>query len=640
MCGISGIIDLTGRGIDRDAVIALRDSLAHRGPDDVGEYIDQHAGLGQRRLSIIDLSPAGRQPMPNEDGTVQVMCNGEIYNFRALKSQLMDSGHRFSSGSDCETLAHGYEQWGMEGLLARVKGMFSIAVWDRDKRTLWLARDRLGVKPLYFKIRDGKLAFASEPHGLYDDIDMGPDSLDRESLDYYLSFGYVPPDRAIVSGIEKMPPGHVLRYDAHGAKSWRYWDVNPGATSSRMSFKDQVDTVDKLLKAAVVRRLESDVPLGSFLSAGIDSGLVSAMAADSLDEPLRTFTVGFDGDSAGVDERPLARMVSERYGTDHHELFLSTEDTIPLPQLIWNAGEPFADVSVLPSHQISRMARNDITVALTGDGGDESFGGYANVYAAYFGSKVKRWVPTSIRNNMEKLISGSIRDVSAPSPVHRLGTLLKFAEKSPIELYDLPEWWNSELRSDLYALERRTTNASDSPLRIVEQTLASAQNLDDVTQILYTDLHLRLPGDYLTKIDIASNAVALEIRSPFLDHDLVEFAASLPIDSRMRGWKQKGMLRSLATRYLPKESLNRKKTGFGPPLASWLRGKWAPLVQQLVTDGIANRAEWFDRSTIRRTVDEHMSGRINHASRLWSLVCLEVWWRLFIDKTMKPTDQL
>ncbi|MDP6455013.1 MAG: asparagine synthase (glutamine-hydrolyzing), partial [SAR202 cluster bacterium] len=365
MCGISGIVDLSGRGIDRDAVITLRDSLAHRGPDDVGSYFDEYAGLGQRRLSIIDLSPAGRQPMSNEDGSVQVMCNGEIYNYRALKSQLIDAGHRFSSGSDCETLAHGYEQWGMEGLLARVKGMFSIAVWDRDKRTLWLARDRLGVKPLYFKTQDGRLAFASEPHGLYAGMELGPDNLDRESLDYYLSFGYVPPDRAIVSGIQKMPPGHVLRYDTGGMACWRYWDVQPSTAADRMGFGDQVDAVDELLKAAVVRRLESDVPLGSFLSAGIDSGIVSAMAAEALDEPLRTFTVGFENDTAGVDERPLALQIADRYGTDHHELFVGAEDAGPLPQLIWNAGEPFADVSVLPSHQISRLARSEITVALT-----------------------------------------------------------------------------------------------------------------------------------------------------------------------------------------------------------------------------------------------------------------------------------
>lgn len=637
MCGISGIVDLVGRGIDRDAVIALRDSMAHRGPDDAGCYFDEHAGLGHRRLSIIDLSPAGRQPISNEDGAIQVMCNGEIYNHRSLRSQLTDAGHRFSSGSDTEPLAHGYEQWGMEGLLTRTKGMFAIALWDRARRTLWLARDRLGVKPLFYRTFEGKLAFASEPHGLYSGIDLGTESVDVTSLDYYLSFGYVPPDRAMVHQIQKIPPGHVLRYDTAGVACWRYWDVEPGHEVWPKDYPDQLDTLDQLLNAAVTRRLESDVPLGSFLSSGIDSGIVTAMAATLMDTPLSTFTVGFEGGTPDDDERPLARRVAQRYGTDHHELYVSAGDSLSLPQLIWNAGEPFADVSVLPSHQIARQARSQITVALTGDGGDESFGGYPNVYAAYLAGKVRRWVPGPVRTGVHGIIGGG---VGAPAFLRRIGTLLRYSSRSARDLYDLPEWWHSDIRPTLYSPERTAANGCGASRKIVDQSLASVGHLNDVQQIVYADLHLRLPGDYLTKMDIASNAVALELRSPFLDHELVEFAAGLPVDSVMHRWKQKGMLRALASRYLPDESIGRRKTGFGPPLADWLRGRWAPLVRQFVTDGVALRTSWFDGSTIRRTVDEHMAGRANHANRLWSLVCLEIWWRLFIDKTMNPADEL
>ena len=581
MCGICGVIDLNGRGIDEKALIDMREALVHRGPDDAGLYVDEYAGLGHRRLSIIDLSEAGRQPLQNEDGTVLVICNGEIYNYRELRQKLLDSGHHFRSNSDNEVLVHAYEQWGLEKTLVQIKGMFAFVLWDKNAKTLWLARDRLGVKPLFYAEHQGRLLFSSEVRALYGLVAVTPESVDRGALDFYLAFGYVPPDRCLVRGIQKLPPAHVLRYDRDGIKCWRYWDVGfvDGGASS---FSDELEQVDQLLTRAVARRLESDVPLGSFLSAGVDSGLVTAIAASSLDTPLRTFTVGFKGASPGDDERSLARQVAQRYGTRHEELIVEPADKSLLPTVVWNGGEPFFDVGILPFYQISRAARSEIIVALTGDGGDESFCGYYNVYAAYMASKLRRWVPGTLRRSLARLLDSVNGHNSMPSMVRRFGTLLRYANQRPIELYDDPDWWHSGIRTALYDPAWVNGQIEQGATSVVAHSLEAAKDLDEIEQILYTDLNLRLPGDYLTKSDIASNAVALEVRSPFLDHELVELAAGLPSSSKMFRWRQKGLLRELARRYLPPESIARHQTGFGPPLRQWLREEWAPTVRDLV----------------------------------------------------------
>jgi asparagine synthase (glutamine-hydrolysing) len=646
MCGICGIVDFSGRGIDTETLLSIREALTHRGPDAAGLWVGEYAGLGHRRLSIIDLSEAGRQPLGNEDDTVWAICNGEIYNFRELQEQLLRHGHRFLSGSDTEVLVHAYEQWGMEGTLAKLKGMFALALWDEKAQALWLVRDRLGVKPLFYAEVHGKLLFASEAQALYGHVPVTPESIDRGALDYFLAFGYIPPDHCLVRGVHKLPPGHVLKYDRSGARCWRHWNVEfslpPG--NGRVhggQFTEQLAEVDSLLTAAVVRRLESDVPLGSFLSGGIDSGLVTALAARALGSPLRTFTVGFEGASPDQDERPLARLVSRRYGTQHEELLVQPADQSMLPAIMWHSGEPFADISILPSYQISRLARNEITVALTGDGGDESFCGYYNVYTAYLSREVKQWVPPAVLRVLERLSSYSNGALGHQFPLaRRLHTLLSYSNKSPQELYDLPNWWHSGIRSHLYDAQwcdgQEVYQASD----VVAQHLREVRDLDEVEQILYTDLHLRLPGDYLTKMDIASNIVALEVRSPFLDHELVEYAAALPLSSRLFHLRQKGMLRELARKYLPPPLIHRRKTGFGPPLGDWLRGKWSSLVKELVVEGLAHRPDLFNTTVVQHIAEEHLRGKRDHAQRLWALLCLEVWWRMFIDRTVRPGDEL
>ncbi|MDA1348935.1 MAG: asparagine synthase (glutamine-hydrolyzing) [Chloroflexi bacterium] len=640
MCGICGIVDLKGRGVDEAGLADIQNTLRHRGPDDSGTHVDRFAGLGHRRLSIIDLSEAARQPIPNENNTVWLICNGEIYNHHELRKQLEDAGHRFRSGSDNEVLVHGYEQWGLEATLHRLKGMFAFAIWDTRSKTLWLARDRLGVKPLYYFEDNGRLAFSSEIRGLYAYRRPSADSIDRLSLDYFLSFGYVPPDRTIIRGISKLPPAHVLRYGSDGAQVSQYWDVGLNGHSSEPREHTIVEVEEKLA-AAVSRRLESDVPLGSFLSAGIDSGLVTAMAAKALGSQLKTFTVAFDRSPADEDEREMARVVSQRYGTLHQELVVEPGDRSDLALIMWHAGEPFADISVLPSFQMSRAARGEVTVALTGDGGDESFCGYYNVYAAYLAGKLKRWLPAQVRGGLSRLLDTAGGRVSGNLPLtRRLATLIRYSVRSPLETYEMSGWWNTSEKPVLYDPGWLKGQAGIDAQDVVGERLSRVESLDEVEQILYTDLHLRLPGDYLTKMDIASNIVALEIRSPYLDHELVEYAAALPPSMRMSRWRQKGLLRNLARKYLPAQVYNRPKTGFAPPLGSWLRTDWAPLVAGLLGDSRAVGSGLFNGLVVRRTVKEHVEGTRDHTQRVWSLLCFEIWWRMFVDGTMGPDTEL
>lgn len=640
MCGISGIADYGRPDVDRQLLGGICQSLRHRGPDDHGEYYARHVGLAHRRLSIIDLGESGRQPLSNEDGSVQVVCNGEIYNFRKLRRQLRELGHKFRSGTDVETLVHGYEQWGMERLLDRVAGMFAFALWDADREVLWLVRDRLGVKPLYYVRRSQQVVFSSEIQPLYRLVEMDWGALDKLSLDYYLSQAYVPPDRTIVKGVDKIPPAHWLRFDRSGMESSRYWSVSykagvgrdPGVAHAVAPgpSNGELERLDALLTAAVERRLESEVPLGVFLSAGIDSCLVTALAAKRASGPLRTYTVGFEGVAGKDDECAGARLVADMYGTRHEEIVVPGADRDTIDRVLTAAGEPFGDSSVLPSHLVCRHARPSVTVALTGDGGDESFCGYRHVHLGYMGLRVRSVVPGKVLSGLER--AGRKLGPAAGVPgVRELLKAVKYARVSERELFDKTMWWNDDARRSLYSPAWANALAPRQALDLVEAALSNSGASDFMSRILSTDLRLLLPGDYLTKMDIASNMVALETRSPFVDHHLVEYAASLPVSMKMRGFRQKAMLRKLASRYLPRRIVYRRKTGFSAPRGTWRQADWADLLRDYVTDGIAQRRRLFRRAPILRTVKEHSSGKANHMYKLWTLIALEHWLRTHID---------
>lgn len=635
MCGIAGIVDWEREEISSAEIGALTDSLVHRGPDDGGHWLRPHAALGSRRLAVIDLSPRGHMPMLDPSGRVAIVHNGEIYNFQQVRAELRARGHEFRSGNDTEVALYAYLEWG-EDCAERLSGMFAFAIWDERERKLFAARDRLGVKPLFYTLRGRKLVFASEVHALYAHLQPTAENIDPFALDHYLGFGYVPPSGSFVQGIEKLPPGHCMVYDRDGLRTRRYWQVRFRPTRP-LSFEEAADAVDDALAEAVRQRLVADVPLGSFLSGGIDSGLVTAHAARQTAGRLRTFSVGFPGNPAEADELGLARRVAERYDTEHTELEVSPATRDWLPRIVWHYGEPFADASAFAVYQISKEARKHITVALTGDGGDESFAGYGNIRASYLAQRYRESLPAPLRSAVRGLL-----DLPLPLPQRERAArwIDMYVDRPIAEHYDMPTHWTVAMRAELYDEALGFDPELHTGNRLVEELQREAHGLADAEQHMYIDLHRRLPGDYLTKVDIASSMVSLELRSPFLDYRLVELAASLPLEVKAPHGRQKALLRHLAARHLPDEIVKAPKRGFAPPIEHWMRGDWLPMVREVVGERLAAREKLFDADVIHRAIDEHASGRANHTTRLYSLLCLEIWWELFIDRSLAPSDPL
>jgi len=636
MCGICGLVDFN-RPIDAEAESLVRGicrDLAHRGPDSEGVQVLPHAVLGHRRLAVIDLSPAGHQPMANEDGTVWVVFNGEIYNHRELHDELAAAGHRFRSRSDTEVLLHGYEQWGLGGLLERLRGMFALALWDGHRRELCLARDRHGVKPLYYHRDGGRVVFSSEVRPLYTLAAPTPATLSPEALDFYLAFGFLPPDTCLVRGIGKLPPATALRITAGGTEQWRYWSLDE-VVPDKSAAPGLAAAVDATLAESVRLRLESDVPLGSFLSGGIDSGLVTALTAPALDHPLHTITVGFTGQDRH-DERSLARLVAQRYGTAHQEIGIGAEGLADLPRLLWLAGEPFADHSLLPTALVCRAARKGMTVALTGDGGDELFAGYYRVVATYWGGCVARWLPPSFCRAVGRLLPRA-----KTGPLRRLATVLAYAGTPLAELYtEAGAVFPGARRRSLYQPAWRARVGAGGVRQWVDPIVARLTRLSKADAYARLDLALRLPGDYLVKVDVASNACALECRSPFLDHKLTELSARIPMAAKLPGGRQKGLLRRLAADYLPPELLSARKQGFGGDIGTWLREAGPGLFARLGDFRVCGAGAPLDEAVVRELARAHFAGEADHGEQLWNLLCLELWWRLFIDRSLSPDSTL
>jgi len=628
MCGIVGIVDFQN-SVSVGDVISLRDTLTHRGPDSAGVYINlkENVGLGHRRLAVIDLSDLGHQPMCNEDATIWVVFNGEIYNFRLIREQLLSCGHVFRSNSDTEVIVHAYEEWGST-CVKRFVGMFAFAIYDGRNNTdrLILARDRLGVKPLFYVQQDRRLIFSSEVHPLYRYVVPSMGNIDRGVLDYYLAYGYTPPDKCFICGIDKLPPAHVFTFSEEGMSSHCYWEIT-FRPSHEARVEDYLDDLEIKFQLAVKRRLESDVPLGCFLSGGIDSGLVTAFASRVSTCPVKTFSASFEGATTDQDERHLAKRVAELYGTDHQELLVTTADHDQLPKILWHYGEPFSDSSCLATFQISKTARQYITVALSGDGGDEAFAGYMGVHRAHLAEKIRTCLPYSGQRILAD-VTGRIPGRQADR-LHRW--IIHYVGQTVREQYNLLALWHTELRSELY--HRDWLHGCEFPMapKWVNRVQSKTTGLSDAEIHLYTDLHLRLPGDYMVKVDIASSMVGLEVRSPFYDHELVEYAAQIPVSCKLLNYQQKGLLRKMAQRHLPAEIVTQPKRGFAPPLSRWLRTDWASLMHALLNNGLAQRKGLFSASVISRMILEHIQGKTDHSSRLWNLMCLELWFQLFLD---------
>lgn len=638
MCGICGKVSLNDQDIiDEKLINSMADVLAYRGPDDSGIYLSRpqngsgrnnhaHAGLGHRRLSIIDLSKSAHQPMSNEDKTIWIAYNGEIYNFQDLRKELEAKGHIFRSQSDTEVIIHLYEDTGVD-CVKQLRGMFAFAIWDENRQRLFLARDRIGKKPLNYIVKNGSLIFASEIKSILQDPRITRE-VDTEALDLYLTYGYIPAPQTIFSGIKKLPPAHFLIWEKGEIKIEKYWELSY-KNKIKMSEVECRDRVEELLTDSVKARLISDVPLGAFLSGGIDSSVVVAIMSRLSSRPVKTFSIGFQEES--FNELKYARIVAKLFNTEHREYMVKADALEVLPKLAWYFNEPFADSSAIPAYYLSKITRQEVTVALNGDGGDESFAGYER-YLANKLSNVYNLVPKLIRKKIGSLFK------SMPESTKKKGlarNIKRFSAANEFSREKRYAYWMSifdnELKSRLYSqrLKDETAGSDSWEYLIDAYSRSSATNFIDST--LFVDTITYLPGDLLVKADIASMANSLEARSPFLDHKLMEFAASIPASMKLRGMTTKYILKKAFSNVLPKEILSRSKQGFGVPVGSWFRNELKDYARATLLSRQSIKRGYFNEKVIENMLDEHVLGKIDHGHRIWSLINLELWHNTFID---------
>ena len=587
----------------------MRATLVHRGPDEGSTDILGRCALGHQRLRVLD-PEGGRQPAASESGDVVAVFNGELYNFRELRAELGARGHVVPGTGDTQVIPHLYEEHGPR-FVERLSGMFAIALWDRSRDRLVLARDRVGKKPLLWtRLPDGSLAFASELKALLTLAGLRRE-LDRAALDAYLALQYVPGDRTALEGIHKLAPGHVLVAERDAERVERFWRPEPNEAD--LTEQEWLERVRETVRAAVERRLVADVPLGALLSGGVDSSIVVALMAQASARPVRTFTVGFP--DARYDERAFARKLAERYATDHVEIEVEPDVSATLPRLAEALDEPLGDEAALPLYVVCEHARQHVTVALTGDGGDEAFGGYER-YAAH---ELAARVPRRLARAAGRVLRSPGREPR--SPRLRAARFFDAASAPPTERYArLVEVFAASQRAALWTQDARPT---------VE--LLGTRREKGITGLQLLDLETYLPGDLLPKADLTSMAHSLELRSPFLDHDVVELGLALPDRLKLRGRTGKIALRRAFARDLPAEITRRTKRGFGVPLARWFRGELRPLAYDTLLDTRARQRDLFRPEAVQRLLDDHVAGRADHGHRLWCLLMLELWLRTHVE---------
>jgi asparagine synthase (glutamine-hydrolysing) len=603
--------------------------LEHRGPDDEGVVTRAHLGLGHRRLSILDLSPAGHQPMGNEDSSILLVMNGEIYNYRELRDELAAKGHCFSSQTDTETIIHLYEEEGTS-CLQKLRGMFAFALWDSNRQLLFLARDRLGKKPLVYSLTSDSLVFASEIKSLLCDPAVQR-QVDPEALHQYLTYQYVPAPLTIFSTIEKLPPAHYLLYRNGSVTLHRYWELSYKNKLEYKSLQEYREHFLEIFREAVRIRLRSDVPFGAFLSGGIDSSFVVAVMSSMLDRPVKTFSIGFE--EKEYDELPYARMVAGRYGTDHHEFIVTPDIKDLLPKLVWHYNEPFADSSAVPTWYLAQMTRRHVTVALNGDGSDESFAGYSRYAATRTAALFQKIASRAGLPLLQRVLSLVPEAKQQHSFIERLRRFVRLL------CSDAPRWhmryishFDTAAKKRLYTKSFGDTVQHIDSADLTAALYASADGAACVDKLLSVEVLSYLPEDLLVKVDIATMAHSLEARSPFLDHKVMEFAAALPPKLKLNGRETKYFLKQVLADFVPREILSREKMGFGVPIDRWLRHELREMTHDLLLDQTASERGYFEKAEVQRLLDEHNSGRVNHCYRIWNLLCLELWHRAYMDQ--------
>jgi asparagine synthase (glutamine-hydrolysing) len=627
MCGLAGFFH--GQGTppgDWQLVLeAMSRTLVHRGPDDEGYWVDEFVGLGHRRLSIVDVE-TGHQPMSNEDGSVWLIFNGEIYNFPELRHVLEGKGHQFHTRSDTETIVHAYEEWDTR-CLERLRGMFAFALWDARRRHLFLALDRLGKKPLYYARIGAALVFASEIKALtaFPGFDR---SLDLEAVSDYLSLLYVPREKSIFRAVRKLLPGHYLLADTRQSAVRQYWDIDftPAAHDERRAARDLAER----LREAVAIRLRSEVPLGAFLSGGLESSAVVGLMAQATAAPVMTASIGFS--EPAFDELPYARLAAQHFRTDHREYLVTERAVAALDDLVWHYDEPFGDASAIPTYYVAKLARERVTVALTGDGGDESFAGYRRYAFDVRENRVRSWVPTGLREPLFSLLGRLYPKGDVLPQVLRGKAFLANVARAPWEAY-LHSVSGTAEADKLRLLNPDVTRALGAyrTADLFAELYHAAPAADALSRIQYIDFKTYLPDDILAKVDRASMAHSLEVRCPLLDHPLVEYAAALPSHLKLRGSRSKLILKAAVADLVPAEILRRTKMGFAVPVATWLRGELRPVVEEAV---LRADHQLFDSDTIGRMWRQHLSGRRERTAELWGVLVFNLWHKRWMHGDM------
>jgi asparagine synthase (glutamine-hydrolysing) len=629
MCGICGVVySDREQHVDGDALKKMCDVITHRGPDDEGYYINQQVGLGMRRLSIIDLS-TGKQPISNEDGQIWIVFNGEIYNHKDIREELESKGHQFKTKTDTEAIVHAYEEYG-ESCVQKLNGMFAFAIWDHQKNMLFLARDRIGIKPLYYLFDKNRLIFGSEIKSILQAGDI-PKRIDLQALDHFLTFEFIPAPLSIFQDIKKLPPGHTLKFQNNTTWVRSYWDVEL-KSNGKETFQIKKN-LRELLQDAVKVRLMSDVPLGAFLSGGVDSSIIVALMAQVMEEPVKTFSIGFEDST--YNELKYARLISEKFKTEHHEFIIKPDAVELADSLVKFLDEPFGDFSIFPTYLVSKMAREYVTVVLSGDGGDELFAGYDSYIADKIAKKYYSRLPRQFRNGfLTRLL-----DVVPPSSKKKglINRAKRFVEgmKLPEDLHHT-RWMiflQQAEKEMLYNSDVKSGMREFDPYKFERSYFANVayNRNDEINKQMYVDLKMYLVDNILVKVDRMSMATSLEARVPFLDHRFVEFAATVPGNYKMQGVKTKVILKQAMEELLPDEVLYRGKEGFSIPIKNWLKKELKPLMIDTLAPEKLRREGFFNPVHVQKLIKQHLDGTENHSHRLWALIIFGRWYDLYMS---------
>jgi len=633
MCGIYGSIDLREPGRPpRELLDRMSRSLVHRGPDDSGAYFGRGVALGMRRLSIIDLS-TGHQPLCNEDETVWVVLNGEIYNFQQLRDRLQRAGHHFKTNSDTEVIVHLYEEDGLD-FVKSLRGMFGLALWDTKRARCVIARDRLGKKPLYVWRGPDRILFASEVKAILQD-DAVPRRMNRSALPSYLALGYVPAPQTLFEGIDKLLPAGILVVEKGQVTETEYWDVRFDQVEDHPESYWVEQVREKFLESVKIR-LVSDVPLGAFLSGGIDSSAVVAAMANLTGRAVKTYSIGFAGKDKFYNELPYAEMIAKRYSTDHHEIIVRPDVVELLPRLLWHLDEPIADSAFVTTYLVSKLARESVTVILSGVGGDELFGGYRR----YLGDNLMRYygkLPESMRKRLLPALFSRLpqdRNSSWKNLFRYANGFVRSAVLPPAERYmSYVTVFSADMQNSLL------TDAFDQNcLATLQKYFSRVSKADTLHQNIYVDLKTSLPDDLLLLTDKASMAASIECRAPFMDHELVELSSRIPSNLKVRGMQMKYLLKKAFAPWLPDQILHRSKRGFGAPVGSWLRDQLDPLLSETLSPERIRLRGLFNPVAVEKLVADHRAELADHTDHLLALICLELWCQIYLDKPVRVAE--